>query len=253
MKRETLTKEEGWKDTVCNVEEKNGAAKKQMVEENIGLVHMVLKRFAGRGYEMEDLFQIGAIGLMKAVQRFDPTLGYSFSTYAVPVIIGEIRRFLRDDGLVHISRKIKDDLRLVAQSSEQIRNELMREPTIAELQEKTGLSKEEIVLAMEAGYEVESLSKPIGTGSGKDSREGQEMLLQDKLLDERFSQDQLLDVLLLRQGIGRLQEEEQCLIRYRYLCGKTQMETAQLMEMNQVAVSRMEKKVLQKLRLYLRE
>ena len=135
----------------------------------------------------------------------------------------------------------------------QIRNELMREPTIAELQEKTGLSKEEIVLAMEAGYEVESLSKPIGIGSGKDSREGQEMLLQDKLLDERFSQDQLLDVLLLRQGIGRLQEEEQCLIRYRYLCGKTQMETAQLMEMNQVAVSRMEKKVLQKLRLCLRE
>ena len=253
MKRETLTKEESWKDSVCNVEKKNEAAKKQMVEDNMGLIHMVLKRFAGRGYEMEDLFQIGAIGLMKAVQRFDPTLGYSFSTYAVPVIIGEIRRFLRDDGLVHISRKIKEDLRLVAKSSEQIRNTLMREPTIAELQEKTGLSKEEIVLAMEAGYEVESLSKPIGIGNGKDSKDGQELLLQDKILDESFSQDQLLDALLLRQGIGRLQEEEQCLIRYRYLCGKTQMETAQLMEMNQVAVSRMEKKVLQKLRLYLRE
>ena len=253
MKSEEYAKEKAWKETICNVQNKENEERKRMVEENIGLIHMVLKRFAGRGYEMEDLFQIGAIGLMKAVQRFDPTLGYSFSTYAVPVIIGEIRRFLRDDGLVHISRKIKDDLRLVAQSSEQIRNELMREPTIAELQEKTGLSKEEIVLAMEAGYEVESLSKPIGIGSGKDSREGQEMLLQDKLLDERFSQDQLLDVLLLRQGIGRLQEEEQRLIRYRYLCGKTQMETAQLMEMNQVAVSRMEKKVLQKLHLYLRE
>ena len=253
MKRETLTKEEGWKDTVCNVEKKNETAKKQMIEDNIGLIHMVLKRFSGRGYEMEDLFQIGAIGLMKAVERFDPNLGYSFSTYAVPVIIGEIRRFLRDDGLVHISRKIKDDLRLVAKSSEQIRNELMREPTITELQEKTGLSKEEIVLAMEAGYEVESLSKPIGTGRGKDSREGQEMLLQDKLLDDRFSQNQLLDALLLRQVIGRLQEEEQRLIHYRYFDGKTQMETARLMNMNQVAVSRMEKKVLQKLRLSLRE
>ena len=224
-----------------------------LVTENMGLIWSIVKRFAGRGYEPEHLFQIGCIGLMKAIDHFDLTLDVKLSTYAVPMIIREIRRFLRDDGLVHISRKIKDDLRLVAQSSEQIRNALMREPTIAELQEKTGLSKEEIVLAMEAGYEVESLSKPIGIGSGKDSREGQEMLLQDKLLDERFSQDQLLDVLLLRQGIGRLQEEEQCLIRYRYLCGKTQMETAQLMEMNQVAVSRMEKKVLQKLRLYLRE
>lgn len=253
MKSEAYAKEKWWKEDTCNVQNEENEERKRMVEENIGLIHMVLKRFAGRGYEMEELFQIGAIGLMKAVERFDPNLGYTFSTYAVPVIIGEIRRFLRDDGLVHISRKIKDDLRLVAKSSEQIRNELMREPTIVELQEKTGLSKEEIVLAMEAGYEVESLFKPIGTGSGKDSREGQEMLLQDKLLDEHFSQDQLLDALLLRQGIGRLQEEEQCLIRYRYLCGKTQMETAQLMEMNQVAVSRMEKKVLQKLRLYLRE
>ena len=253
MKSEAYAKEKLWKEDTCNVQNEENEERKRMVEENIGLIHMVLKRFSGRGYEMEDLFQIGAIGLMKAVERFDPNLGYTFSTYAVPVIIGEIRRFLRDDGLVHISRKIKDDLRLVTKSSEQIRNELMREPTIVELQEKTGLSKEEIVLAMEAGYEVESLSKPIGTGSGKDSREGQEMLLQDKLLDEHFSQDQLLDALLLRQGIGRLQEEEQRLIRYRYLCGKTQMETAQLMEMNQVAVSRMEKKVLQKLRLYLRE
>lgn len=253
MKSEEYAKEKVWKDAICNVQNKENEERKRMVEENIGLIHMVLKRFAGRGYEMEDLFQIGAIGLIKAVERFDPDLGYSFSTYAVPVIIGEIRRFLRDDGLIHVSRKIKEDLRLVAKTSDKIRNELMREPTIAELQEKTGLSQEEIVLAMEAGCEVESLSKPIGTGSGKDSRDGQEMLLQDKLPDERFSQSQFLDILLLKQGIGRLQEEERCLIRYRYLCGKTQMETAQLMNMNQVAVSRKEKKALQKLRLYLRE
>lgn len=141
MKSEAYAKEKLWKEDTCNVQNEENEERKRMVEENIGLIHMVLKRFAGRGYEMEDLFQIGAIGLMKAVQRFDPTLGYSFSTYAVPVIIGEIRRFLRDDGLVHISRKIKEDLRLVAKSSEQIRNTLMREPTIAELQEKTGLSK----------------------------------------------------------------------------------------------------------------
>ena len=253
MKSEAYAKEKLWKEDTCNVQNEENEERKRMVEENIGLIHMVLKRFSGRGYEMEDLFQIGAIGLMKAVQRFDPTLGYSFSTYAVPVIIGEIRRFLRDDGLVHISRKIKEDLRLVAKSSEQIRNTLMREPTIAELQEKTGLSKEEIVLAMEAGYEVESLSKPIGIGNGKDSKDGQELLLQDKILDESFSQNQFLDALLLRQMIEKLQEEEQCLIHYRYFDGKTQVETSRLMNMNQVAVSRMEKKVLQKLRLSLKE
>lgn len=253
MKSETYAKEKMWKETICNEQNVDEERKKRMVEENIGLIHMVLKRFAGRGYEMEDLFQIGAIGLIKAVERFDSNLGYSFSTYAVPVIIGEIRRFLRDDGLVHISRKIKEDLRLVAKSSEQIRNELMREPTIFELQEKTGLSQEEIVLAMEAGYEVESLSKPIGNVNDNKNGDGQEMLLQDKLSDERFLQNRFLDVLLLKQAIGKLQKEEQCLIRYRYLCGKTQMETARLMNLNQVAVSRKEKSVLQKLRLYLQE
>lgn len=243
-------KEEECVANILKIPNKEETERRRMVEENVGLVHMVLKRFSGRGYEMEDLFQIGAIGLIKAVDRFDAGLGYSFSTYAVPVIIGEIRRFIRDDGLVHISRKIKEDLRLVVKCSEQIRNETLREPTLSELMERTGLNQEEIVLAMESGYEIESLSKPIG--SREDSKGGQEMMLQDRIEDERFSQNKFLDTLLLKQVIGKLEEEEQRLIRYRYLCGKTQMETARLMNINQVAVSRKEKKALQKLRLYLK-
>lgn len=220
------------------------------MEENIGLVHMVVKRFAGRGYDVEDLFQIGAVGLIKAVDRFDESLGYSFSTYAVPVIIGEIRRFLRDDGLVHISRKIKEDMRLIAKESEHFRNKNEREPTMKELEKGTGLSREEIFLALESSYEVESLSKPVRLSEKGD---GQEVLLQDKLADERCSYTKMLDTIMLKQVLEKLEPEEQRIIHYRYLLGKTQTETAGILQMNQVAVSRREKKILEKLRLYLKE
>lgn len=249
MESRNYAKEKEGREAVSDVP--GWTQREEMVEQNLGLIHMVLKRFAGRGYEMEDLFQIGAVGLIKAVDRFDPALGYSFSTYAVPVIIGEIRRFLRDDGLVHVSRKIKEDRRLVAKSAEQIRSAALREPTLSELSEQTGLSREEIVLAMESGYEVKSLFAPAGGEAGQTG--GQELLLQDKVEDERCSQEQVLEVLVLKQVLDKLEEEEKRLIAYRYLQGKTQQQTAELMQINQVAVSRKEKKALQKLRLYMKE
>ena len=251
MSGRTFTNEKEWKSSVLKAQSGDEQARNELVEKNIGLIYMVLKRFAGRGYDMEELFQIGAVGLIKAVDRFDVELGYSFSTYAVPIIIGEIKRFLRDDGLVHVSRKIKDDMRQIARISEKIRKQKQREPTIRELEEFSGLSKEEIFLAVESGYEVESLSQSIGTAT--DHKEGQELLLQDKIADEKNSQSRLLDRLTLEQVIEKLEKEEQDLIEYRYILEKTQMETAKLMHLNQVAVSRKEKNVLQKLRLYLRE
>lgn len=246
-------KEKEWNVNVSIVKAQNGdeQAKSLLVEHNIGLIHMVLKRFWGRGYDMEDLFQVGAIGLLKAINRFDVTLGYSFSTYAVPIIIGEIRRFIRDDGLLHISRKIKEDTKKVAQISEEIRRTENREPTTQELAMKTGLDVEEIFLAVESCYEVQSLSQPVS--NGKEGGAGQEIALQDKISDGNFSQGKLIDQLLLKQVLDKLEEEEQLLIVQRYLLGRTQSETAKYMGMNQVAVSRKEKKVLQKLRLYMED
>lgn len=248
MESSSSTKEKIRREAVCEVQ--IGEERNQFVENNIGLVHMVLKRFVGRGYDMEDLFQIGSVGLIKAIDRFDPSLGFSFSTYAVPVIIGEIRRFLRDDGLVHISRKIKDDMRHIAKESEEIRNETGREPTMNELEIRTGLNREEIFLALESGYEVESLSKPVRFSEQGD---GQDVLLQDKIADDKCTYTKMIDTIMLKQVLEKIDPEERQIIHCRYLLGKTQTETAKLLQMNQVAVSRKEKKILEKLRLYLKE
>lgn len=251
MKNRIVTKEEDWRELFYRAQSGEEAAREQLIKENVGLVHMVLKRFAGRGYEMEDLFQIGTLGLMKAVDKFDVNLGYSFSTYAVPVIIGEVKRFLRDDGLIHVSRKLKEDKHRITLASEQIRNREHREPRLEELEHSTGIKREDIIFAIEAGYEVESLSKPVENGWGKN--EGDPVELQDRIADERYTQEYFLDVILLKQVLDKLEKAEQRLIKYRYFLGRTQSETAEKLHMNQVAVSRMEKKILQKLRLYLEE
>lgn len=132
-------------------------AKKVLIERNMGLIRHILKRFTGRGYDMEDLFQIGCIGMLKAIERFDLSLGLCFSTYAVPMIAGEIRRFLRDDGMIKVSRSIKENAYKVSMARQELENGLHREPTIGELAQHTGLSTEEIVMTMEAGARVESI------------------------------------------------------------------------------------------------
>ena len=173
-----------------------------MITENMGLVYMVAKRFANRGTDLQDLTQIGVIGLIKAIDRFDTSLSYSFSTYAVPLIMGEIRRFLRDDGMIHTSRQMKEHARKIAIVREQMKKTQNKEPTLQELAEKTGIAIEDLVVAMEAGREVDSFSRPMTENDGK------VLTLEEKLEDNHRFETPLLNHIALKQAIDQLPEEE---------------------------------------------
>lgn len=245
MNSNVSTKEEGWKLSIQKAQKGDKTSRDVLITDNVGLVYMVLKRFQNRGYEMEDLFQIGVIGLMKAIDKFDVSMDFSFSTYAVPMIIGEIRRFLRDDGMLHISRQVKDNARKIAIAKEELKKKYNLEPTIEELRIVTGLSSEDILMAMEATTEVDSIYRPLGTGGDSD---GSPLILADQLEDHKTSEADLINRLTVEQMLGTLAPKERRLIELRYMEGKTQSESAKELDMNQVAVSRMEKKILQQLR-----
>lgn len=217
-------------------------AREQLVEENMGLVFMIGKRFLGRGHEMEDLCQIGSIGLMKAIDKFDSSFDVKFSTYAVPMITGELKRFLRDDGMIKVSRSLKEISYKTYKTKEDLEKKLQREPTIEELAGEMQMDREEIVMALEASNEVESLSKTIYQGDGT------EICLIDKLEETENENEKVLDRLLLEQGLKTLEKEEYELIRLRYFKDQTQVKTAEQLGKTQVQVSRMEKKILKKLR-----
>ncbi|HBA68121.1 MAG TPA: RNA polymerase sigma-G factor [Lachnospiraceae bacterium] len=218
------------------------AAREVLIEKNLGLVHHIVKRFLGRGYDAEDLFQIGSIGLMKAIDKFDLTYDVKFSTYAVPMISGEIKRFLRDDGMVKVSRTLKENGWKVRQASEQIAHEKGRDATLEEISEVTGIMKEDIVMALEANVEVESIYKSVYQSDGN------EIYLVDKLPEKKDENEKLLNHMLLEQLLGELAEEERMLIRLRYFQNKTQVEVAKNLGISQVQVSRMEKKILVRMR-----
>ncbi len=218
-------------------------ARIQLVEENVGLVWCVVKRFYGRGQDPEDLFQIGSIGLLKAIDKFDLNYDVRFSTYAVPLISGEIRRFLRNDGLVKVSRTLKENGYRISQASEAIQEQTGREATLSEISEYTGLDAEEIAEALDANAEVESISGRI---SGKD---GDTMSLEEKVgVHDETEKEGILNRIVLEQAFRQLDEREQELIRLRYFEEKTQTETAKVLHTNQVQISRMEKKILLKMR-----
>ena len=217
-----------------------------MVSDNIGLIYLVLKRFGGRGYDMEDLFQIGAIGLLKAAERFEPERECAFSTYAVPMIIGEIKRFLRDDGMIHISRQLKEHAGKIAAVRERIKRETNEEPTIERLKEETGLSCEEILSAMDVKVMVESIYHPVVPTA--DSGDTKTLTIADQLVDERCSENDLINKITVNQMMEQLNGEERLLLTMRYMEGKTQSEVAAALGRNQVAISRMEKKILLQLR-----
>ena len=219
------------------IENRAGNDTDRLVEENIGLIYMVLKRFKNRGRDMEELFQVGAEGLTKAAARFEPDRGYAFSTYAVPMIIGEIQRFIRDDGMVHISRKIKEDARKIAVIREQLEKTDSNGISVEKIAENTGLSKQDIIIAMEA----ENPTTNIENESVID-------FIEHKNAHEISVSDRVVDNLTLQEAIKKLSEEEKRFIRIRYLEEKTQSQTAQILGENQVAVSRYEKKLLLKLR-----
>ena len=215
----------------------------QVVQENLGLVGSVVRRFENRGYDREDLFQIGAIGLMKAIEKFDFSYEVRFSTYAVPLVAGEIRRFLRDDGMMKVSRSIKESGWRIKRSREKLEQKLGRSVTLQELADDTGLSEEEIALAIDASEEVTSIYQTVYQSDGS------ELYLVDKMADDAPEEERLLNRVTVQQLIETLEPREQQLIRLRYFDGKTQNEVADLMGMTQVQVSRMEKKILQKMRL----
>ena len=237
------TKEEGWRTSIQKAQKGDKEERDHLVLSNFGLVYMVLKRFSGRGYEQEDLFQIGIIGLLKAIDKFDLDRDLSFSTYAVPMIIGEIKRFMRDDGMLHVSRQIKDNARKIATVKEYLKKTNNWEPTVLELSEATGLSQDEILMAMEATMDVESIYQPIGNSS-----DGTQMVLADQLVDSTKSETELINRVTVNQIMEGLEERERKLIELRYMEGKTQMESAKMLGLNQVAVSRLEKRILLSLR-----
>lgn len=218
------------------------AARAQLVEENTGLIWCVARRFYGRGIEPEDLFQIGSIGLLKAIDKFDLSFEVKFSTYAVPMISGEIKRFLRDDGMIKVSRSLKEIAYKAYLATEKIREKDGREPGIEEVAKEIGTTKEELVLALEAGSEVESLQKTIYQGDGN------EILLMDKIVEEEEREEEILNRLFLRQLLNELEERDRELIYLRYFANKTQGEVGMVLGISQVQVSRMEKKILQELR-----
>ena len=218
------------------------AAREQLVEENVGLVWCVVKRFYGRGTEAEDLFQIGSIGLLKAIDKFDLSYDVKFSTYAVPMISGEIKRFLRDDGMIKVSRSLKELAYKSVQAREKLTDRLGREPTLEELAEETGAEEEEIVQAMEAGGEVESLYRPIH------QKEGSEIRLLDRIEERDRREEKILDTMVLKQLLETLDAQERQLIYLRYFADRTQSDVGRIMGISQVQVSRMEKRIIEELR-----
>ncbi len=214
-------------------------AREVLTTQNLGLVHHIVKRFLGRGCEAEDLFQIGVIGLLKAIDKFDTSYDVKFSTYAVPLITGEIKRFIRDDGMVKVSRNLKENGMRVKYARERLNGKLGREPTLEEVAQEAALDVEEVVLAMEANIQVESIYKSVYQSDGN------EIFMVDQLADKRSSaQEEVLNHLVIRQLIEGLGEQEQKLITLRYYQDKTQTEVARVLGISQVQVSRMEKKIL---------
>ena len=218
------------------------AARDQVVQENIGLVWSIVRRFANRGHEMEDLFQIGSIGLIKAIDKFDDSYEVKFSTYAVPMITGEIKRFLRDDGMIKVSRSLKETATKIRITKEILSNELGKEPTIEEISDRMEIPKEEIVMALESGAEVESLYKTIYQGDGN------AIYLIDKIEQTEDENSIMIDKIALKEIIDSLDEKDQDIIRLRYFHDRTQTDIAKELGISQVQVSRLEKKILKIMR-----
>lgn len=209
-------------------------AKEALVSENAGLIWSVSKRFIGRGTEPEDLYQLGCLGFLKAVEGFDLEFGTQFSTYAVPKIAGEIRRFLRDDGAVKVSRSLKEQSAAIKAVRSRLTGALGREPTIAEISRQTGFSPEEIALAETATAATESIQRETG-------EEG--FSLEDVLTDTE-SEERMVEKIALRQAISTLPERERNVIQLRYFHGLTQQRVAKVLDVSQVQVSRIEKKAI---------
>lgn len=230
------------KELIENAHNGDKNARDQLILENMGLIWSIVKRFLNRGYEQEDLFQVGSIGLIKAVDKFDMSFDVKFSTYAVPMIAGEIKRFLRDDGMIKVSRNLKEIAYKSYLAKEELERELKREPTLAEIAQRLDVSAEDIVQAMDASSEIESLHKVIYQGNGSD------ISLMDRLQKDGDDCEEVMDRMLLEQMMRSLDSKERRFIYLRYYQNKTQKQIAVEFGVSQVQISRMEKKILQKMK-----
>lgn len=217
-------------------------ARAQLVEENAGLVWCIVKRFLNRGAEAEDLFQIGNIGLLKAIDKFNLDYDVKFSTYAIPMISGEIKRFLRDDGMIKVSRSLKELSYKAYQCQEKLQEILGREPSVTEIAEELSVSTEELTMAMEASGDIESLQKSIY------QKDGQEIRLMDKLPGQDAQEERIVDHMVLGNLLNDLEAKERRLIYLRYFANRTQTQVGEELGISQVQVSRMEKKILKQMR-----
>ena len=224
---------------IINAKAGDRQAQATLVEKNVGLVWSIVKRFQNRGYEVDDLYQIGSIGLIKAINKFDASYDVKFSTYAVPMIIGEIKRFIRDDGIIKVSRSLKEIASKARITKEIISKELGREPSVNEIAERMNVAPEELVLALEAGCTPESLYSTVGEGDNTP------ILLIDRInADNNSSEVDLIDKIAIRQILDTLDARERQIIVLRYFKEKTQVQIAKLLGISQVQVSRIEKKIL---------
>ena len=213
-------------------------AMNRVIEMNLPLVSSISKKFLNRGYDYEDIFQIGSIGIVKAIKNFDPSFNVKFSTYAVPMIIGEIKRFIRDDGIIKVSRNVKSLARKLHFDKEQLTKDLGRDPTIEEISKYSGVAKEDIVFAIESSTGLQYLYDTIHQDDGAP------VLLIDKLSEKGVEDTEMIDRIALKEALRSLDTKSRQIIMLRYFKDKTQVQVAKLLGISQVQVSRIEKKVL---------
>ncbi len=244
--KKALLSHEETLDLISKVQQGDEVAKEILIESNLGLVRSVVTKFLNIGYDRDDLFQLGSIGLIKAIYKFDPKFNVKFSTYAVPMILGEIKRYLRDDGMVKVSRSLKQVAIKAKTTSEMLSKKLGREPNIEELAKELDIEKEELVMALESNSSVEYLNGVIH------EEEGSPICLIDKIsMKGANEEEKVVDNLLIKEMLGKLEKRERQIIMLRYFEDRTQSEIGELLNISQVQVSRIEKKVLSKLKSYI--
>lgn len=227
------------------IKEGDLAAREEYIKGNLRLVLSVIKRFASSSENVDDLFQIGCIGLIKSIDNFNPNLNVKFSTYAVPMIIGEIRRYLRDNNSIRVSRSLRDTAYKAIHTRELLMKQNLQEPTIPEIAAEIGISKEDIVFALDAIQSPVSLYEPVYTDGGDT------LYVMDQISDKKNKEETWVEELSLSDAMHRLGERENYIIQLRFFQGKTQMEVAEEIQISQAQVSRLEKSALKNMRNYL--
>ena len=217
-------------------------AREKLVEGNLRLVLSVIQRFAGRGENADDLFQVGCVGLLKAIDNFDISQNVRFSTYGVPMIIGEIRRYLRDNSAIRVSRSMRDTAYRVLQAREKLQREQQREPTVEQIAHELGIRREEVVFAMDAVCDPVSLFEPIYSDGGDT------MCVMDQVRDNKNTDEDWLEQIALKEAMSRLSARERLILALRYSDGKTQMEVSSEIGISQAQVSRLEKNAIKSIK-----